>query len=384
LRAEELRLQATHVLDVGCGSGEGLRYLSRYYRRTTGIDKDSRALAFARQIAKDARLIQADLLTSAFRLEPMQLAYIIDVLGHVERPESVLRTLAERLAPPQTLIVAEQSATADQRLFAPARRAYSERGLHSLLLRSGFIVEQWLSVTGPFLAVQAIAHRDPCVAALTDAEKQFEHGAFESALELTTRACRTSMPGLKFEAKLSKARLLIELQRRDAATAILLEARELDPTDARPLAALSQLAKLAGNDAEALMMAKEATSLDLLEISGVCALGSLCREMQPRAALDAWLVAHALAPDHSGVALQLCETALSLDDCALAITVLERLRRYHPNTQQAGHYIAMAWLLAQSGRPIQAQLEAKLAEVLEPSSPELLELREFIRHLSTT
>jgi tetratricopeptide (TPR) repeat protein len=280
-------------------------------------------------------------------------------------------------------VVVEPSAAADQCLVSPARRAYSERGLHSLLVRSGFSIEQWLSVEGPFLAVQAVAHRDPCVTALADAEKHFERGAFEAALELTSRACHTTMVELKFEAKLAKARVLIELQRRDAATAVLLEARELNPMDARPLAALSQLAMLAANDSEALAMAREATRVDLLEVAGVCALGTLCRQMQPRAALDAWLVAHALAPDHPGVALQLCEAALAVDDCALAITVLERLRRYHPDQQQAGHHIAMAWLLAHSGRPIQAQLEAKFAETLEPTSAELFELREFLRQLST-
>lgn len=380
-RADELKLAASHVLDVGCGSGEGLRHLSRTFARTSGVDKDGRALAYARQIAKDSRLVQADLALGTYRTEPAQAAYAIDVLGHLERPERALRALAERLAPPHAFVVAEPQATAVQRLVAPARRAYSERGLFSLLVRSGFVVEQWLAVKGPFLAVYAVTLRDPAVIALNDAERHIERGSFETALELTGRAGQSTRLSLRFEAQILRARLLIELHRRDAATAVLLEARALDPTDARPLAALAQLTLLAGNEVKALELAKEATRLDLLEVSGLCALGSLYQSTRPNDSLNAWLVAHALAPDHSGVALRLCEAALAVDDCALAITVLERLRRYHPEKRDASEHLTMAWLLAQSGRPIQARLEAKLAETLAPNSPELLEFRKFLRRI---
>jgi len=382
-RFDERVPQVTHVLDAGCGSGEGLRHLARSYRKTTGIDREGRAIAFARQVAKDSRLVQACLQSSAYRTEPAQLAFLVDVLGHLDQPERALRTLSERLAPPRMLVVAEPKATADQCLVPPARRSFSERGLHSLLLRGGFQIEKWLIVEGPFIEVHAAAHRDPGVVALSDAETHFARGAFETALELTERSCRTTMPGLKFEAMLARSRLLIELHRRDEATALLLEAQELDPTDARPLAALSQLALMAGNDSRALALAKEAVQVDVLELSGVCALGSLSRETEPRAALDAWLVAHALAPDHTGVAMQVCEAALSVDDCALAVTVLERLRRYSGGRQEASQSIAMAWLLAQTGRTLQASLEAKLAETLDPSSRELAELQAFLAQLSS-
>jgi SAM-dependent methyltransferase len=369
------------VFDIGCGVGEGLRHLSRTYGKTSGLDKDGRALAFARQICPDSRLIQADIPGQTFRIEPFQVAYTVDVLGHLERPERSLRMLANRLAPPHSIVVCEPLATPAQRLIAPARRAFSERSLHALLVRSGFLIEQWLATTSPFLLVYAVAHRDPSISALDDAERHFERGALDSALELATRACNTSLASLKFEAKLLRARLLIEHHRRDEATAVLLEAREVDPSDSRPLVALAELTRLAGNDELALSLAKEATSLDLLEVSGLCALASLYQSTQPKEALNAWLVAHALAPDHSGIALRLCETALAVDDSPLAITVLERLRRYHSKKQDAGQHIAMAWLLAQSGRTLQAQLEAKLAETLAPTSPDLAELREFLRNL---
>jgi hypothetical protein len=74
---------------------------------------------------------------------------------------------------------------------------------------------------------------------------------------------------------------------------------------------------------------------------------------------------------------------LTLDDSALAITVLERLRRYSPEVYQANHSVTMAWLLAHSGRTLQARLEAKLAGTLAPMSPELSELQEFLKRLSS-
>lgn len=384
LRGEELKLPVNQVLDVGCGSGEGLRWLSRHYRNTIGLDVDGRALAFSRQIAHDSRLVQADIQSRVNLGGVTQLAYLIDVLAHLERPERALRILALHVAPPRGIIVAESAASPEQCLVPPARRAYSARSLHALLLRGGFIVEQWLSSKEPFLEVYAVALRDPGVGALADAESHFERGDFKVALELAQRAALTSVSGLRFEALLAQARLLIELGRRDEATALLLETRDLDPKDARPLAALSQLAMLARNDLQALAFAREAVKIDVLEVAGISALGALTREQDPRSSLDAWLVAHALAPDHSGVAFALCDAALALDDCALAITVLERLRRYAPKPSNANNSIALAWLLVRAGRPIQANLEARLAESLDPSSTELIELKRFLQQLSAS
>jgi SAM-dependent methyltransferase len=383
VRADELALKVNHVLDAGCGSGEGLRLLSRRFRKTTGVDKDARALAFSRQLASEARIIQADLQTLTARTESPQVVYVVDVLGHLDRPERALRGLASRLSPPFGLFAAEPLARADQCLAFPVRRAFSMRGLHSLLMRSGFVVERWLDSDGTFLQAYAVSHRDPCVIALADAESHFERGALEAALELATRASRSTLMGLRLEAQLTRAHLLLELGRRDAATAVLLESRDLDSGDPRPLAALSRLAMLAGSDPQALELAKEAVRLDVLDVSGVCALGTVRRELEPRESLDAWLVAHALAPDHSGIALHLCEAALALDDCALAITVLERLRRYSPNPSSQ-HSIVLAWLLAYVGRPLQAELEARLAASLDPDAPELKDLHDFIRQLTSS
>jgi SAM-dependent methyltransferase len=382
-RADELSLKVTHVVDAGCGSGEGLRFLSRRYRKTTGIDKDGRALAFARQLATDSRLVQGDLQLLTARTESPQVAFAVDVLGHLERPEKGLRALASRLSPPFGLFIAEPAARADQCLAYPVRRAFSARGLHALLMRCGFVVERWLESDGVFLLAYAVLHRDAGFAALADAEAHFDRGAFETALELATRASRSTLLGLRHEALLIRAHLLLGLGRRDAATAVLLESRALDPGDPRPLAALSRLATLAGSDPQALELAKEAVRLDVLDVSGVCALGAVRRELQARESLDAWLVAHALAPDHAGIALHLCEAAVALDDRALAITVLERLRRYSssPSSQQS---IMLAWLLAYAGRPLEAEIEAKLAASLDPTAPELKDLHDFIRQLAST
>jgi tetratricopeptide (TPR) repeat protein len=379
LRGDELHIAANHVLDAGCGAGEGLRHLGVVYRCTTGIDSDTRALAFARQLAPHARLTHADLAFGAMRTVPAQLAYVVDVLGHVKCPERTLFNLGQRLDSARGLFVAEPAATADQCLIAPARRAFSKRNLHSLLVRGGFCIERWLNSGPPFLIVYAVAHRDTAAAMLLDAEAQFDRGSLQAAEALARRAAQTSILALRLEAQLVLARIQIELSRRDAATATLLEARTLDPEDARPPAALSRLAQLAGSESRAFALAKEATRLDLTEVAAVAASGLLSHESNPRGALDSWLVAHALAPDHPGIATRLCEAALRVGDYAVAITVLERLRRYAPKEDSAPSSIAMAWLLAHEGHALQAELEVRLAEALDPNSHEIKELREFLR-----
>jgi tetratricopeptide (TPR) repeat protein len=251
------------------------------------------------------------------------------------------------------------------------------------LVRGGFVVEQWLSTHAPFLIGYAVAHRDPAATMLRSAETQMDQGALQAAEQVVSLACKTSLASLRLEALLARARIQMELSRRDAATATLLEARELDPGDARPLAALSRLAQLAGSDARALALAKEATRIELTELAAVTALATLYHDTDPANALNSWLVAHALAPNHAGIAARLCEAALDVGDCAVAVTVLERLRRYCPQGEVAPASIAMAWLLAYEGRSVQARLQARLAEALDPNSPELKELRNFLQTLPT-
>jgi hypothetical protein len=350
----------------------------------TGIDKDPRALAFARQWAPDARLLQVDLgHGGALRIDSAQLAVAVDAVAQFELPERALWAVAQRLDATRGIFVADALAAADQCLVPPVRRAFSMRSMHALLTRSGFGVEQWLPGATEFIACFAVAHRDPATLALLDAETLFSRGSLESAEELTLRAGKSTLPALRLEALLARARVQVELGRRDAATATLLEARKIDPGDARPLAALSRLAHMAGSESRAISLAKEAVQLDITDVSAVAALGLASHDEDPRAALDAWLVAHALAPDHSGIGAKVCEAAVRLEDYSLAITVLERIKRYSPLTDSLRSSKIMAWLLAHEGKPLQAELQARLAEAFEPDSADIKELRDFLKSIAT-
>lgn len=382
VRADELRLVANHVIDAGCGSGEGLRHLRMAYRRATGIDREARALAFARQFSNDCRFVQSDLELGAAPCEPAQVAYCVDVLGHLAHPERALHYLTQRLDAARGLVVAEPVATADQCLTAPARRAFSLRGLHSTLVRGGFALESWLSDEPPFLLAHAVAHRDKASTLLLEAEALFEKSDITRAEQLAVQATRTSLPALKLEALLALARIQIEQSRRDAATASLLEARTLDPGDARTAATLSRLAMLAGSESKAFALAREACRLELTEVAAATALALLTHEADPKSALNSWLVAHALAPDHAGIAGLLCECALRVGDTAVAITVLERVRRYASHKDAAPSAAVLAWLLAGEGRALQAEIHARLAETLDPNSPDIKDLREFLRSVA--
>ncbi|HEY5959328.1 MAG TPA: methyltransferase domain-containing protein [Polyangiaceae bacterium] len=384
LLADDLPISANHVIDAGCGAGEGLRRLTSSHRRVTGVDRDPRALAFARQWAPDARVIQVDLGQGALRVEPAQLALAIDVIGHFEQPERALWALSQKLDTARGLLSAEVLAAADQCLTPPARRAFSPRGMHAMLIRSGFAVEQWLRAPLGFLSCYSVAHRDSAAVALLDAEHHFSRGALPNAETLVLEASKSSIAALRLEALLALARVQVELNRRDAATATLLEARKLDSGDARPLAALSRLAHLAGSASQAVSLARQAVQLDMTEVTAVAALGLAIYDDDPRAALDAWLVAHALAPDHSGIAAKVCEAAVQLEDYSLAITVLERLKRYVPLKDAARSSKVMAWLLAHEGKSLQAELQTRLAETLEPDSADIRELREFLKGVTAS
>src|SRR6185369_5870789 len=120
----------------------------------TALDNDSRALEFARELVPGAEFLQADLCHGS-ALDRADAAFVIDVLGHLSRPEAALRGLRACLPARSQLFVAEPRAYGSQRLLAPACRAFSERALTRLLLRSGFDVDQALGSGANFVALVA-------------------------------------------------------------------------------------------------------------------------------------------------------------------------------------------------------------------------------------
>ncbi len=374
-RALELELVGHHALDLGCGAGEGLRLLGKSYRRTTGLDLDQKALAFARQLNQDARLIHADA-TASYRCDPCQVVFAVDVLGHLVNPEAALRMVLPRLERSGVLVVVEPECNLEQRLVSPARRASSPRMLSRLLVRSGFEPVSWLEPHLGFIGVVARPSLERGAEVLADAESDFARGDLARALERVCVVATAEQRGLRLEAQLMSARIHLELDCRDAATAALLEAQRLDRQDPRPLAGLSRLALLSHNPELAEELAREALVLEPTELAAWCALGAAELEMG-RPSLESWQRALALAPDSELVVARLSTAAIALGQPTLAIDALSQLRSY-PEQNTVENRVAMGWLLAQSGETLKAKIEARAAASEAPEDPRLQALLQFL------
>lgn len=379
---DDLGLAANHVLDAGCGAGAGLRHLCSRHHRATGVDRTASALRYARELAPAARLMNADLATFTLKPDAAQVAYMVDVLGHLAEPVATLARIGRNLDGSEGLCLAEPTATVAQRLEPPARFAFSECGLKSILVRSGFTVERWLGDHSEFRVCYAVALHDRNVALLQSAEENAGLGRLHVAEMLAKRAHSSSHPTLRLESLLTLARIQVQQSRRDAAVATLSEIREAEPNDPRAPAGLSLLARTAGADAEAFALAREAVSLDATELTAVVALATLLHDSDPAKALVQWTAAHALAPDHAGVIVRLCDSAVRAGDYLRAIAALEQSRRYDCIANDLSGSLSLAWMLAQVGRGEEAAYVARQALKMGQNRKHTEELIAHLRCLS--
>lgn len=381
LHFDQLGIPANHVIDAGCGAGAGLRHLAATYHRATGIDADASVLRFARELAPGSRFIAADLSTLQDKTTA-QAAYLVDVLGQVTEPVRALLRIASHLDGSRSLCIAEPLVATNQCLAPPARRAFSTRTMHSLLTRAGFSLEQWLECSRDFLICYAVDRRDRTVDTLQAAEEHLGQGQLHVAELLARRVCQANAATLKYEALLTLARVQYQQALRDAATATLVEARQLEPTDPRAVAGLSLLAYAAGSDSQAFSLAREAVALDPTDLASVMALATLLHDAEPKQALAHWTVAHALAPDHPGIVARLCDAAVRLGDFPAAVAALEQSRRYDSAAHGVSGTLSLAWLLTRVGRYQQATTIVRRMALTTPNAPELKELCEFLEKQS--
>ena len=155
--------QGMHILDVGCGSGEALRWLHELVTGSglvAGIDLASAHVAAARATSPlDILVAQADLLRPPFSAALFDLIWCVNTIGHLRRPEeglAVLRSLTRsggRIALGQSSFLPDMflawNARLERVLTEAVRRFYRDRyeisesdtaqirGLIGLLKRGG-------------------------------------------------------------------------------------------------------------------------------------------------------------------------------------------------------------------------------------------------------
>ena len=80
------------VLDVGCGSGELLRALSKFYLPLTGCDKSKQMIKLAKKKVK-AKLLQVDAASLPFKNSSFDFVFCIGVLPYMPEPLEGVREM---------------------------------------------------------------------------------------------------------------------------------------------------------------------------------------------------------------------------------------------------------------------------------------------------
>jgi len=99
----ELRLRGARGLDIGCGEGVMLRLAAEQGAAMTGLDGMAAALAMARKLCASAghnpALVRGDAQQLPFRDGAFDFVTCLEVIEHLERPESMLKEVRRVLRP---------------------------------------------------------------------------------------------------------------------------------------------------------------------------------------------------------------------------------------------------------------------------------------------
>jgi SAM-dependent methyltransferase len=361
------------VLDAGCGSGAGARQLLELGREVVAVDIDVSALAFAREYAAGARVLETDL-RQPLPIADAALAVVADTLAHTLDPDGLLRSVRASLQPGGTLMIAEAAAYPSQRLIAPARRAFTQRELGAALARAGFAVDGWLCTGGTFVACVARRIEDEAVDALANASLLAQRGRYNEARCLL-ESQRTERAVLALELVLARAELALAERAGDVAAEAFFKAQELDALDARALAGLSRIALSVGAGEDALRLARDAARAEPASALAVATLALVAEALEYPEAFSAWRVAVNLAPDDVGIVTGLGRAAAARGEYHYAVCAFDRARAYGDEFGPEFH-VALGWLLLADGRRHDAALEARHAQALAPEDAAARELFE--------
>ena len=138
------------ILDLGCGQGDFVRYLSELgYRRVTAVDRDAEAIAALRDVP-GVTAKTAEATADTVEQHPGGWALIVakQMIYYIDRRDApaFVTALGQALAPDGRLIVELFNGALLSSRFTELKdpgilTAYTENGLRRLLDQNGFIVE---------------------------------------------------------------------------------------------------------------------------------------------------------------------------------------------------------------------------------------------------
>ncbi|HET9314511.1 MAG TPA: class I SAM-dependent methyltransferase [Vicinamibacteria bacterium] len=138
-----------HVLELGCGAGTYVRYLSRLGHRAIGVDYAVPSLirAVTRDPGQSGKYLAADGYELPFRHGTFDLVVCIGVLQALGEPERLLREVARALKPGGILVVEALNAVALPAGVRRLREIAARRPARLRFYRVG-VVEGWLRRSG--------------------------------------------------------------------------------------------------------------------------------------------------------------------------------------------------------------------------------------------
>jgi SAM-dependent methyltransferase len=358
------------VLDVGCGAGAGLVHLNAA-SNVIAVDCAEEAVWFASHAQPHVRVERADVTRDV--LPHAEVAILVDVLGEVSRPRDVLRQVGASVGEGGLICIAEPHASIAQELTPPMQRAFSRPQLETLLSDSGYVIVEWISEKG-FLAVVARRVSTDWTRGIEAADLLCAEGLKTDALELLLEPPQTSAEGAAPAWYLRIAEICIERGDGDGALKALMEVQEIAPGDARVLASLAELSLGMGALSDAARFSVAAAQRDPANPNVALSLAlSVGQNLTPAESIALWSNAARLAPAAVDVAVSLARTAAAHDAYHVGITALERVREYHP-CLPADFHLTLGWMYLMSNRLEDAQMQCRMAALVEPENPATAEL----------
>lgn len=343
------------IWDVGCGNGLGSAMLRGAGRQVIGIDRSPPRELESVGGADDLRFCTH--LTSAAAFGAPDVVVIADALGCVDNPIEMLLAIARLSKPTTKLLVFEPRANVTQQLPAHRNRAYSPTELLEHSLMGGWYKPVSHELCETFIAVSAERAPDTAIAALSAGEP------------LTL----VDSPELSAATHLVAAARATQARDGERATQLLIQALQFAPANTQALASLARFAQLNGSPKDALHLLRQSLAIDPTNLQAMQVWLEFVAGNAPQDLLSTCQSLANLAPTDLEVLTLLAQLHAQNGDIDLAIQDLEMLRRQQA-TPSADVSITLAWLLHSAGRTADAQVEARLANLLAPDNPAVAEL----------
>jgi SAM-dependent methyltransferase len=357
------------IWDVGCGEGQGTALLAVGQRTVVGIDPDPNALESALAIAGAGVVFMAEPPRVATPSEAPDLIVVSNVLGYVEQPDLLLLQLCLCAKPSTTLLLWEPRSEPTQQLPANKLRAFSPRELAELAAVAGWQPQEHPALCDSFTSLTATRGPQPVVQTLARLASNL---AEAQPLDLTTIS-----PELATAIHLRHARNALHARDGNATTSHLLAALGVSPTHSEALCGLAHLALTCGSVQDALHFLRTCLDSDPTNIGAMQLWVRFLDAAGPKERLAGYQTLANLNPADATGLSTLAQLNAENGDPLLAIQDLERLRRYHPQPS-LDLSLTLGWLLHSVGRKSDAEVEARLASLLDPDGPDVMELRAAI------